>query len=472
MEGEVQQAQPETDPELVFLHRDEQDWKDHVLQLFHDGAREELRRYFDELYPADIAHLIEGLAYEEGAGLLSLLDAESQGRVLSEIDPDLRDRLLRESMDNDALSGVLLTLPSDIAAELLQSFKQERVSEILSRMPHQERLQITELLSYPENTAGAIMEKEFLAVEENDTIKKAIARLRKVARDGDEIYTVFVVDDQGRYCGHLSLKQLILARPQQRVKRIMQTELSAIPALTDQEEVARFFTRYDFISAPVIDNRGVMLGRITADDVLEVVEEEASEDILRMGGLSGEETLSTPLWRSSLRRVGWLVVNLATAVLAASVVALFEQTLQKVITLAAFLPIVAGMGGNAAGQTMALIIRNIALGEITQQNALRTLRREAVIGLLNGLSVGLVVAMVVLLYSGVWILAAIMFTAILCNMLVAAAAGAAAPMALRRLKIDPAVASNIIVTTFTDTAGFLAVLGLSYLALRSGWIPL
>lgn len=460
----------EPDPELVFLHREEQDWKDHVLQLHREQRFEELQQFLNELYPADIAHFIEGAEYEDGAALFLQLDLETRGRVLSELDVDLRNRILRDTLDDASIAPILVTLPSDIAADILTELKLDRVSSILSHLPPGERMQIAELLSYPENTAGAIMAKEFLAVEENDTVKKAISRLRKAAHDSDDIYLVFVVDDQGRYRGHLSLQQLILARPQQRIKRIMQTELSPIPVLTDQEEVARFFTRYDFISAPVVDSREVMLGRITADDVLEVVQEEASEDILRMGGLSGEETLTTPLWRSSLRRVSWLAVNLATAAMAASVVALFEQTLQRIITLATFLPVVAGMGGNAAGQTLSLVIRNIALGEITEQNALRTLRREATIGLFNGLMIGMLVAAAVYLYTDAGVLAAIMFTAILFNMMVAAAAGAAIPMVLRWLNIDPAVATTIIATTFTDTAGFLAVLGLSFLAIRSGWV--
>lgn len=467
---ELKDEAPPPDPETVFLHREDPDWIEHVVQLLHEGESEKLAKFLVELFPSDIAHLIGALEFEDGQLLFERLDLEEQGAVLYELDEELRKRYFRSVLSPAAIAGIIVETPSDEAREILAELELERVSQILSQLPHNERVKVTELLSYPENSAGALMAKEFVAVQENDTVQKAISRLRRTSHDADDIYMIYVVDDEGRYKGHASLKNLILARPQSKVKRIMEEELLPIPALTDQEEVAKFFTRYDFIAAPVVDTRGVMLGRITVDDVLEVVQEEASEDILRMGGLSGEETLTTPILRSAARRAVWLIINLGTAFLAASVVRLFEQTLEKAITLAAFLPIVAGMGGNAAAQSMALVIRNIALGELTDQNAVRTLRREILIGLMNGASLGALTFFIVWFLTGSPPLATIILAALIINLLVASCSGALIPMILRAVRIDPALGSNIIVTTFTDTAGFFAVLGLAYVALQSGWL--
>jgi len=469
-EGEPESEAPEPRPDDVFLRREEQEWKEHVRSLLRDEKIEELRAFLHELYASDIAHLIESLEFEEGQAVFAYLPVEEQGAVLYELDEELRERYLKEVLEPESLARILVEQPSDQAADLLEELKLHEVSEVLSQLPHEDRTRVTELLSYPENTAGAIMAKEFVSVQETETVKKAIATLRRQSKDADDIYVVYVVDSEGRYKGHVSLKKLILARPQTRVKRIMEEELLAIPVLTDQEEVANFFTRYDFIAAPVVDDRGVMVGRITVDDVLEVMQEEASEDILRMGGVSGEETLSTPLLRSSLMRASWLVLNLGTAFLSAGVVSLFEGTIQQVVSLAVFLPIVAGMGGNAASQTMALVIRNIALGELTPGKTRKTLRRESLIGLINGVVIGLVCSVFVYLYVRDAELTAIIFTSLLFNLVVAASAGTLVPIFLRRIKVDPAVASSIFVTTFTDTIGFFVLLGLAYLGLQAGVI--
>ncbi|HMX57832.1 MAG TPA: magnesium transporter, partial [Leptospiraceae bacterium] len=258
---------------------------------------------------------------------------------------------------------------------------------------------------------------------------------------------------------------LILASSRTRVKKIMETELLPIPVNMDREEVAQMFTRYNFISVPVVDAQDVMVGRITVDDILEVVEEEASEDILRMGGVSADETLTSPIFQSSVKRNIWLFVNLLTAFLASSVVSLFEATIEKVVILATLMPIVAGMGGNAASQTMAVIIRNIALGDLSPSGLPRALVREATMGAMNGILQGLITGLGVFLFTGKIVLACVISAAMIINMMIAATAGTAIPLVLKKLNVDPAIASSIFVTTFTDVCGFMSFLGLARLML-------
>ncbi|MCR9141958.1 MAG: magnesium transporter [bacterium] len=462
--------EPQPDPETVSRNRHEAEWKEHVLTLLREERTAELVGFLNDLYASDVAHLLERLDFHEGRRIFLLLDPEHQGEVLHEIEDNLRERYLEDILEPEGVAKILVEQASDEAADLLEEIDIEVVSEILSHVPHEDRVKVTELLSYPENTAGGMMAKEFVAVRDDETVKKAINSLRKMSKESDEIHNVYVVDKLGRYKGHVRLDKLILARPQTKVKRIMEGELLPIPVLTDQEEVAQYFTRYDFITAPVIDEAGALVGRITVDDVLEVIEEEATEDIQRMGGVSGEEKLTSPLLRSSLQRIGWLGLNLATAFLSAAVIGLFETTINQKVILAALMPIVAGMGGNAGAQSMALVIRNIALGELSQGNTARTLRREALIGLINGLSIGALTGLAVFAFTGELALGGVIFLALLFNLVVAATAGTLVPVFLRRINIDPAIGSSILVTTCTDVMGFLAFLGFAYLAISHGMI--
>ncbi len=472
-EPATEEAEP--NPDLVPFADDQEDLDEFFVRSLNAEDHEPLVAYLKELYPADIADLILRLEGELGRRVFPLLDPGTRGEVLHEMEEEPRQDYLSQ-FSPDELASILREQQSDEAAEICSLLDKKRLSEVLFRIPPEERISITELLSYPENTAGSIMAKEFVFVRADETVKRAIQTLRRVSREGVDFYTVFVVGPDGKYQGHLSLKSLILANPRTRVKRIMQTELLPIPVDTDQEEVAKFFTRYDFITAPVVDEFGTMLGRITADDILEIVQEEASEDILRMGGvIDGDETLSTPVWSSSAKRLLWLSLNLITAFLAAGVVATFEATISKIVVLAALMPIVAGMGGNAAGQTIAIIVRNIALGELTGANARQGIVREFLIGILNGLFLGTLTGFVVYFVAAgsqgpgrALALGLVIAASMVVNMLVAATAGAVIPLLLRRLRVDPAIASSIFVTTCTDVMGFFVFLGLASLTLRMG----
>lgn len=433
-------------------------------QIKETGSAADVKKFLKDLYPADIARIVLEAGVEEGGSILDRLDAETRGEVLLEMEDPDRVRFM-EDLTSRELATIVQAQESDEAVDLLSEIDEETVSEVLSHMPLEERINVTELLSYPENSAGSIMAKEFASVRETETVKKAILAFRKASLEAEDIHMVFVLDEDGRYIGHIELKKLILANPKSKVKRVMEADLIPIPVEMDREEVANLFAKYNFISVPVVDGKGVMLGRITVDNILDVVQEEASEDILRMSGVGGDETLSTPLFQSSSKRILWLGVNLLTAFMASAVVRLFEDTISKAVVLAALMPIVAGMGGNAAGQTIAIIVRNIALGELTALNAVKAFRRELILGILNGISMGVVTGSVVFLMTGLPALGIVICSAMIANMLVAATAGTAIPVILKMLKIDPAIASTIFVTTCTDVLGFFTFLGLSFLAL-------
>lgn len=435
-----------------------------ILELALEHRQEEISVLLNELHEPDIAYVLEHLDQENRLFLFHLLERKTQGLVLNELNEPVSLSIIA-TLSSAELADIIQDIESSEARYLLSDLDLNTISEILSRIPLAERINVTELLSYPEYSAGSIMSKEFAAVHEKDTVKKAIQTLRKIMKETDDIHTVFVIDDQGIYRGHIEISRLVLASPGTRVKRIMRTELMPIPVAMDQEEAAHFFTRYDFITLPVVDNRGVMLGRITVDDILEVVQEEASEDILRMGGVGGEETLVTPVIKASMRRIIWLLINMITAFLASYVVSLFKSTIGQVVILAALMPIVAGMGGNAAGQTMAVIIRNLALGELTSRNKKKAIIRELAMGGLNGLTMGSVAALTVYLVTDNLVLAGVISTAMFCNMIIAATMGTIIPLVLKRLKVDPAIASSIFVTTATDVLGFFIFLGLATLTL-------
>ena len=452
--------------ETVSLNRQEKLWTELLESLVRERKDTELTSFIKEVYSSDIADFIEKMEQEDGLYLFRHLPPDEQGDVLYEFEDHVRDRYLRDILNSSEVAAIILEQPSDRAADILAELDLESVSRVLARIPYEDRVKVTELLSYPENTAGALMTKDFVAVQQNDTAKKAISTLRRASERTDDIQFIYVVDEEGAYKGHISLKQLILSRPQSRVKRIMKEELLPIRAYTDREDVANFFTRYDFIAAPVIDDRGVLLGRITADDILEVLQEEASEDILRMGGVSGEERLTTPLLRTSLQRVVWLAVNLGTAFLSASVIQVFEKTIEKVVLLAALMPIVAALGGSAANQTVALVVRNIALGELTDANTRSTVTREITIGLINGIIIGLIAGIIIFLVTGNQAIALVILLALLFNLLVASFVGTMVPVFLRKVKVDPAIASSMMVATCTDVMGFSLFLGLASVLLH------
>ena len=464
-EEENQNHSPDTnDLETLSFTRHHPEWEEHIISLVRQDSSEELNLFLKELFPADIGYLFERLNLEDALYIFHCLDPKTRGEVLLEIDETVRERIIL-TIPTQELAEIVTLQESDSATDILADLKFDQLSQVLSYIPYRERSKIAELLSYPENTAGSLMGKEFVAVMETDTVQKAIQTLRKISKGTDDIFTVYVIDQEGKYRGHISLKNLILANPHSKIKKIMETELLPIPVSMDREEVANFFDRYNFITVPVVDNRNVMIGRITVDDIIDVIQEEASEDILRMGGVSRDETLNTPILTSSLKRAAWLTVNLLTAFIAAFVIKSFEGTIEKVVILAALMPIVAGMGGNAAGQSMTIIIRNMALGDLSGSNIPKVFKREAILGLLNGISMGALTGITVFFLTQNSVLSLVISSAMLFNLIIAAASGTFVPYLLTKVKIDPAIASSILVTTFTDVLGFSIFLGFAYIAL-------
>ncbi|MFH1234666.1 MAG: magnesium transporter, partial [Candidatus Diapherotrites archaeon] len=320
---------------------------------------------------------------------------------------------------------------------------------------------------FKEETAGSLMQAEFVWVRPNYTASKAIEKIR-VSNSGEELHNVFVLNAKNEAIGILPLRRLVLAKPSAKISNIMSSDVFSVQADTDQEKVAKKFKEKDLISMPVVDSENRMLGIITVDDVIDVLEEEATEDIYRLAGVDEDESVfSSPLFSIS-KRAPWLTINLFTAVLAAFSIALFENLLLAMATIAIYLPIVAGMGGNAGTQTLAIMVRGLALGEVSVKEYKRALKKELIVGLANGLITGLVVMGIVFLWKGTLLIGFILLLAMVINLLVAAAAGTMVPLLLKWKKIDPALASSIIITTFTDVFGFIAFLGIATIFWKAG----
>jgi magnesium transporter len=356
-------------------------------------------------------------------------------------------------------------MPPDHVVEVVEELPKEQADKILDLMEEEKSEEVQELLEYPENTAGRLMSREFVAVHENTTVAQAIEHIRKAAT-GDDAFYLYVVDDHDHLVGLVPLHRLLTADPALPVQAIRKEEVESVGADTDQEEVARLVQRYNVIEVPVVDGNHRLLGTISVDDVIDVIHEEATEDIQRLGGVAGDETLLDPPEAVFAKRLVWRLVNLGTAVLAASVIGVFETSIQALATLAIFMPIVASMGGIGTTQTATVVIRGIALGEMTAGVLRRVLWKEVWLAFMTGLANGLVLALIAYLWKGSWLLAVILGVALVFNMVVAAVVGTLVPIALKTFRVDPAIASSVIITTFTDVFGFFSFLGLATLLIR------
>jgi len=435
-----------------------------LRRLLADEAREGLPELLAGTHPADLAPALRELPLADQVTLLRFLPREQAGAVLYEMDDQTRLTLV-EALDQGEVSQILDRMPPDEAADVVETLPDEQASRILDLMPSRESSEIQDLLQYGESTAGGIMTPEFVAVHEDMTVGQALDHLRKSAT-AEGIFYVYVVDDHDHLVGVVPLRRLITADPATPVHAIRRTDVISVSAETDQEEVAQLVTKHNLMAVPVVSRENRLLGTITVDDVIDVIHEEATEDIHKLAGVAGDETIFDPAGKAVRRRLFWLFVNLPTAILASLVVGLFEPSIQAVAMLAVFMPIVAGMGGNAGIQTFTVIVRAIALGDLTLANTRKVLLREALIGLVNGIGTGLVAGLIAYLWKGSPLLGLILGLAMITNMLVAALAGTLIPVALKRLRVDPAVATGVIVTTFTDCSGFLSFLGLATLLLR------
>ncbi len=415
------------------------------------------------LHPADLADLLERLDAQERVGLIAALGTGFDADTLAYLDGFVRDQVL-EALGPEAAGLVVAQLDTDDAVDVLADLDEAEQAAILAALPLPDRAAIEQGLAFPEYSAGRLMQRDEDAVPEYWTVGQANDYLRAHPDLPDEFYYNFLVDPRFRIVGAVPLSRVLRSRRGAPLRELKLKELRTFAAETDQEEVARAFRRYGLVTAPVVDAGGRLLGRITVDDVVDVIDEEAEEDMLKLGGVSETDTY-VPTLRTSWRRLPWLVVNLFTAMIGAWVIAQFEDTIARLVSLAALMPMVAGMGGNAGTQALTVTVRSLAAGEITRANVWRTIRKELVVGLLNGATFLVGGAAFALAWLGEPVLAAVFGVALLINLVTAALFGVALPMALERLGQDPAVASGVFLTTVTDVVGFLAFLGLATLFL-------
>ena len=414
-----------------------------------------------DLHAADLADLIQLLRPDQRAPLITMLGRDFDAAALPELDESVRDQVLDE-MPTEQVAEAIQQLDSDEAVYLIEDLDKEEQSDILAKLPPFERAQLERSLEYPEDSAGRIMQTDLIAVPPFWSVGQTIDYMSEADDLPDRFYEVFVVDPAYHLIGAVPLNRLLRSKRTARIETITEHDIHPIEAKADQEEVARQFERYNLTSAPVVDPDRRLVGVITADDVVEVVQEEASEDILSMGGVAGSSVTDT-VWQTQRTRFIWLFVNLGAALLAVWVISQFEATIQQMVVLAVLMPIVASMGGNAAGQTMTVTVRALATKDLGAANVYRVIGREAVVGLLNGLLFATLLGAVVYFWFGNDELGLVIGAAMIVNFLVAALAGILIPLTLNHLGIDPAVASGVFVTTVTDVVGFFAFLGLATL---------
>ncbi|HEU5338640.1 MAG TPA: magnesium transporter [Sulfuricaulis sp.] len=437
----------------------------HVLAALEAGDIAPVQAILTDLHPADIANVLEGLPPEQRPPVWAEVDNQHRGEVLLELPEAVRADLVK-LMDDQALVASARTLDIDDIADLIPDLSDEVIAEILFDLDKQDRQRLDAVLSYPEDTAGGLMNVDAITVRENITVEVVLRYLRRRGELPEHTNRLFVVDRADRLVGELKVAKLLTADLPARVSQIMERgDLVKFTVLTPDKEVAKAFEDYNLISAPVVDENNHLLGRITVDDVVDVIREQADRQVLAPAGLSEEEDIFAPVARSSRRRGVWLGVNLVTAVIASWVIGLFEQTIQQVVALAVLMPIVASMGGNAGTQTLTLVVRGLAVGTISESNARRLLSRELMIGAVNGLIWALVVAAVAVWWYGNILIGVLIAAAMVINLGFAALSGVAIPFAVRRFGVDPALASGVILTTVTDVIGFFAFLGLATLFL-------
>ena len=419
-----------------------------------------------DLHPSDVADLLEELEQEDRVTVVRALPAELASEALAEMEEGEERREILASLDPRTSAGLLQELADDDAADLIAELEPEDANRILANLPVEEAVDLRGLLQYDEETAGGIMTTEVVAVRASLTAQEAIAEIRRQAQELDEFYTVFVVNEANRLLGEVPLAEVIVAEPDQPVADLVEAVQVRVLPDTDQEEVGRLMGRYNVVSAPVVDEFDRLLGRITFDDIIDVIEAEQTEDILRLAGVSEDEEVRAE-WQDAVRtRLPWLSLNLITITVAASVVLGFEATLARYWYLAMLLPIIGGMGGNSGTQALAVTIRRIALASSTLERRSDAVSKELLVGLVNGLVLGVFAAFMVWLGTQLGAdlpprLPIVVMVALWGNIFLAGFAGAFIPTLLDRLEIDPAVASSVFLTTFTDLVGFALILGLA-----------
>jgi len=421
----------------------------------------QLALILDEYHASEIAILFESLTKEDRQRIINLLPVETASEIIAEMHEEAHPEELLLQLHPDKRTEIVEELDYDDATDIISQLEEHEQKEILGDLNEDDASHIRNLLSYDEDTAGGLMNTEFIRIHLHLTKKDAIDEIIRQSEEIEEFYTIFVIDDNNVFQGIVSLKDIIKAKGNVQITELVKSDVAWVSPDTDQEEVARLISQYNITSIPVLDQNMKLLGRVTFDDVIDVLEDENTEDILKISGVSEDEELSGNWVEAVKSRLPWLIINLGTAFLASAVVRSFEPTISKIAVLSAYMTIIAGMGGNAATQALAVTVRRISLYDLTDNQAYRTVLKEFTVGLINGAVTGLIVFIFALVFDNNPLLGVVIFLAMTGNLLIAGVTGAGIPLILKRVGIDPAIASSIIITTFTDVFGFMLLLGLA-----------
>jgi len=438
------------------------DYVEEVVKALDAGNAAALRELVGELHEADAGAVIEALDPELRPRLIALMGADFDFTALTQVDDTVREEILEELPPQTVAEGVR-ELDSDDAVTILEDLPKEEQAEILEQLPPVERSALRRSLDYPEDSAGRRMQDEFIAVGPDWTVGQTIDYMRETVDLPERFWEIYVVDADRKLAGVVALDRLLRTKRPVPIKDLFEEDLHPVDATDEQEEVARLFERYDLVSAPVVDDDNRLVGVITFDDIVDVIEEEAEEDIKALGGVSGEEELSDSVWTTARSRLPWLLANLMTALISAWVISNFEGAIGKMVALAVLMPIVASMGGNAGTQTMTVTVRALATRELSSANTLRIIRRELFVGLINGIVFATIIGAVAAFTFNITDLWLVIGLAMVTVLTAAALGGILIPLVLTRLGVDPAVSSGPFVTTVTDVVGFLSFLGIATL---------
>ncbi|UWR79031.1 magnesium transporter [Phaeobacter inhibens] len=430
-----------------------------ILEAVEAADQAQLTALMEPLHAADIADLLEQISAFDRGQLIRLYDREFDGEILSELDESIREEVI-SLLAPQVLAEAVRDLESDDVVDLLEDLEEPQQEAILNTLEDADRVAVEQSLSYPENSAGRLMQREVVMAPDHWTVGQAIDFMRESDHLPDQFYHVVLVDPRLHPVGNVTLGRIMSSKREVPLSTIVEETFQIIPADQDEEDVAYAFNQYHLISAPVVDDEGRLVGVITMDDAMVVLDEEHEEDILRLAGV-GEGSLADRVMATTKQRFPWLAVNLATAILASLVIAQFEATIAEFVALAVLMPIVASMGGNAGTQSLTVAVRALATRDLTGSNVWRVIRREVLVGLVNGLAFALIMAVVGILWFSSPMLGAVIAVAMVINLVVAGLAGTAVPIILEKIGVDPALASGAFVTTVTDIVGFFAFLGLA-----------
>jgi magnesium transporter len=435
-----------------------------LREALEGGTLRQVRSLVRSLHPAETADLLASLPPPERAIVWDLVDDADDGEVLLELNDEVRAGII-DGMEAAELVAATEGMDLDDLADFVADLPEAVTRQVIRSLSDQDKDRLQAVLAYPEDSAGGLMNPDTISVRPDVTLEVVLRYLRMLTDIPDKTDAVFVVDRHGRYLGALYMSRLVSRDPQASVISVMDAAVEPIPCEMPATDVAREFRNRDLVSAPVIDDEGHLIGQITVDDVVDVIDEQAEHVVLSMAGLDEDDDMFAPVVISARRRAVWLGVNLATAFLASAVVAQFEETLSKVVVLAVLMPVVASMGGIAGSQTLTLMIRGLALGRVEDSNARWVLFKECSVGLLNGVAWAVVVGLVTVAFFSTWEVGVIIAAAVTLNLIIAALAGFLIPLIMQRLNIDPALAGSVVLTTVTDVVGFVTFLGLGALFL-------